>query len=130
MIRKENKSQNLYQRDYNLLTAQDLLQAHYQILLMILLKESTSLHVNTNTMTKDVELPELNTKAMIAFLNMIKDDLTECRCFLMEQEKRLMKIFRSYFLIYAHFLTVISVSSFCCCIKIFILMNAWMTGIN
>ena len=83
MIRKENKSQNLYQRDYNLLTAQDLLQAHYQILLMILLKESTSLHVNTNTMTKDVELPELNTKAMIAFLNMIKDDLTECRCFLM-----------------------------------------------
>ena len=83
MIRKENKSQNLYQRDYNLLTAQDLLQAHYQILLMILLKESTSLHVNTNTMTKDVELPELNTKAMTAFLNMIKDDLIECRCFLM-----------------------------------------------
>ena len=83
MIRKENKSQNLYQRDYNLLTAQDLLQARYQILLTILLKESTSLHVNTNTMTKDVELSGLNTKTMTAFLNMIKDDLIECRCFLM-----------------------------------------------
>ena len=83
MIRKENKSQNLYQRDYNLLTVQDLLQARYQILLIILLKQSTSLHVNTNTMTKDVELPELNTKTMTAFLNMIKYDLIECRCFLM-----------------------------------------------
>ena len=83
MIKKENKSQNLYHRDYNLLTAQDLPQAHYQIWLMILLKESTSLHVNTNTVAKDVELPELNTKIMTAFFNMIKDGLIEYRCFLL-----------------------------------------------
>ena len=83
MIKKENKSQNLYHRDYNLLTAQDLPQAPYQIWLMILLKESTSLHVNTNTVAKDVELPELNTKIMTAFFNMIKDDLIEYRCFLL-----------------------------------------------
>ena len=65
------------------MTAQDLPQAHYQIWLMILLKESTSLHVNTNTVAKDVELPELNTKIMTVFFNMIKDDLIEYRCFLL-----------------------------------------------
>lgn len=45
-------------------------------------------------------------------------------------EKHWMKTFRNYFLIYAHFLTMISISSFCCCIKIFILMNVWITGTN
>ena len=38
-----------YLRHYNLLTVQDLCQAHYQVLLIILLKEFTKLNVNTNT---------------------------------------------------------------------------------
>ena len=38
--------------DYNLLTVQDLCQAHYQVLLIILLKEFIKLNVNTNTIKK------------------------------------------------------------------------------
>ena len=49
MIKIEKKLQNLYLTDYNLLTAQDLWQAHYQILLIILLKEFRKLNVQTVT---------------------------------------------------------------------------------
>ena len=43
----EKKSQKLYLIAYNSLTAQNLWQAHYQILLIILLKEFIELNVNT-----------------------------------------------------------------------------------
>ena len=44
----EIKSQNLYHLDYNLLIGQDLWQAHYRILLIILLKEFVKLNVKMN----------------------------------------------------------------------------------
>ena len=43
--------------------------AHYQILLIILLKEFIRLNKNTDIMIKAVKLAELNTKIATAFLN-------------------------------------------------------------
>ena len=63
------KIQKPYLTDYNLLVVQDLWQAHYQILLIILLSEFIKLNVNTNTMMKNVKLEELNTKIVSAFLD-------------------------------------------------------------
>ena len=65
----EKKSQKPYLTNYNLLIAQDLWQAHYQILSIILVKEIIKLNVNTDTMTQNVKLMELNTKIVTAFLN-------------------------------------------------------------
>ena len=45
---------------YNFLTAQDLWQGHYQILLITFLKEFIELNVNSNTAIKNVKLRELN----------------------------------------------------------------------
>ena len=50
----EKKSQKLYHTDYNLSIAQDLRKAHYQTLLMTLLKEFIKLNVNTDMMEKKV----------------------------------------------------------------------------
>ena len=43
----KKKLQKLYLTDYNLLTTQDSWQAHFQILLIILLKEFIKLNVQT-----------------------------------------------------------------------------------
>ena len=48
----EKKLQKSYLKDCNLLIAQELRQAHYQILLIILLKEFIKLNANMNTMIK------------------------------------------------------------------------------
>ena len=59
----ENKLQNPYLTNYNLLMiVQDLWQAYYQILLIILLKEFIKLNANMDMITKNVERVELNTK--------------------------------------------------------------------
>ena len=50
----------MYLRYYNLLIAQDLWQAHYQILSIISLKEFIELLVNSDTMIKNVKNGELN----------------------------------------------------------------------
>ena len=55
-MKNKKKSQKLYLTDCNSLTAQDLWQAHYQILLIFLLKEFIKLNVNTDTMVKNVKL--------------------------------------------------------------------------
>ena len=47
-----------YRTDYNSLIAQDLWQAHYQIVSIMLLKEIIKLNVNTNTLMKNMKLPE------------------------------------------------------------------------
>ena len=65
----EKKSQNLYLKDYNSLVAKDLLQANYQILLIILQKEFIKLNVKMNIITKNAKRVELNTKIVTAFLN-------------------------------------------------------------
>ena len=48
----EKKLQKPYPTDYNSLIAQDLLQAHYQILLIILLKEFIKLNPNMDMTIK------------------------------------------------------------------------------
>ena len=63
------KSQELYLKDYNPLTAQDLWQPYYQIFLIILLKEFIELNVNTSTMIKKCKIVKSNTKTLSAFLN-------------------------------------------------------------
>ena len=58
----EKKLLKPYPTNYNFLIAEDLWQAHYQILLIILLKEFIKLNVNTDMMKKIVKLEELDTK--------------------------------------------------------------------
>ena len=65
----EKKLQKICLTYFNLLTAQDLWQAHYQILSIILLKEFIELNVNTDMMIKNVKFAELNTSIAIVFLN-------------------------------------------------------------
>ena len=65
----EKKLQKIYLTYYNLLIAQDLWQAHYQILSIIFLKEFIKLNVNRNTMMRNVKLAELNVNIATVFLN-------------------------------------------------------------
>ena len=65
----EKKLQKIYLTYYNLLIAQDLWQAHYQILSIIFLKEFIKLNVNMDTMIKNVKLAELNINIAITFFN-------------------------------------------------------------
>ena len=62
-------SQKPYLTDYNLLTVQDFWQPHYQIFLIIFLKEFIKLDVNIYMIMKNVEHAELNTEIATAFLN-------------------------------------------------------------
>ena len=55
LIKIEKKLQKIYLTHYNLLTAQGLWQAHYQISSIIFLKELKGLNVNTDTMIKTVK---------------------------------------------------------------------------
>ena len=63
------KLQNIYLTYYNLFTAQDLWQAHYQILSIIFLREFIKLNVHTDTMIKNVKLEELHMKYETFHLN-------------------------------------------------------------
>ena len=60
MLKMEKKLQKTYCTYYNLLIAQGLWQAHYQILSKIFLKEFIELNVNTDMMIKNMKLVELN----------------------------------------------------------------------
>ena len=66
----EKKLQKLYLTHYKLLTVQDLLQVHYQILSIIFLKEFIKLHVKSDTMIKNVTHVKLNISIATVFLNM------------------------------------------------------------
>ena len=65
----EKKIQKPYLTDYHLLIAQDLWQAPYKILLIILLKEFIKLNVKMDIIIKNTKQVELNTKIATAFLN-------------------------------------------------------------
>ena len=65
----ERKLQKIYLTYYNLLIAQDLWQAHYQILSIIFLKEFIELNVKLDMMIKNVKHLELNTGIAAVFLN-------------------------------------------------------------
>ena len=58
----------MYLRDYNFLIAQDLWQAHYQILSIIFLKEIIKINVDTETMINNVKFVELNINIATVFL--------------------------------------------------------------
>ena len=61
---------------------QDSLQAHYQILLIILLKEIIKLNVNMGKITKTLERVELNARIVIVVLgNVNKTSLPEKKIF-------------------------------------------------
>ena len=51
----EKKLQKRYLRNYNLLIVQDLWQAHYQILLITLLREFITLNANMDTIMKNAK---------------------------------------------------------------------------
>ena len=59
----------MYPTDYNLMIAQDLWQAYYQFLLIILLKEFIKLNENTDMIIRNLKLAELNIKIASAFAN-------------------------------------------------------------
>ena len=65
----KKKLQKKYPRDCNLLIEEDLWQARYQILSKIFLKEFIKLNVNTDTITKNVKIAELNISIATLFLN-------------------------------------------------------------
>ena len=64
----EKKLQKIYLTFYNLLIAQDLLQAHYQILFIIFLKKIIELNVNSEAMIKNVKHVKLNVTIVTVFL--------------------------------------------------------------
>ena len=66
----EKKLQKMYLTCYGLLIAQDLWQAHYQILSIIFLKEFIELNLNLDTMMKYVKNVKLNISNATASLNM------------------------------------------------------------
>ena len=82
MRKTENKLQQLYPKDCNLLIAQDLWQAHCQILLKILLKEFIKVNVITDTMMENYETCGIKYKDYDCFLEYtnIKDDLKGYKC--------------------------------------------------
>ena len=69
LIKKEKKLPKIFPTHYNFLIAQDLWQAHYQILGKIFLKELITLNINMDTIIKNVKLVELNINIATVFLN-------------------------------------------------------------
>ena len=68
-LQMEKKLQKIYPTYYKLLIAQDLWQAHYQILSIIFLREFIELNAITDMMIKNVKLVELNASIATMFLN-------------------------------------------------------------
>ena len=65
------KIYKIYKIYYNLLIAQDLWEAYYQILSIIFLKEFIELDVNLVTMIKNVRLEELSISIATVSLNLL-----------------------------------------------------------
>ena len=65
----EKKLQKIYPTYYNLLIAQNLWQAHYQILLIMFLKEFIESNVNTDIMIKKCETCRIKNRYCAVFMN-------------------------------------------------------------
>ena len=78
----EKKLQKIHPTYHNLLTAQDLWQAHHQILSIIFLKRCIKLNVNTSVMMTKCETCRIKFKYCDYFLEYIdlKDDLVDYKC--------------------------------------------------
>ena len=126
-IRKSNH------KNYSL-PAQDLCQAHYQFLLIVLLKEFIKLNINTDTMIQICETCRIKYKDCNYFpkYKNSKDDLIEqkCLCWNENYQKNLDENLKYFFLIQTNFQTMISISLFYHCEKVFTNMNIWMIGKN
>ena len=68
-IKMGKKLQKMCFTYYNLIIAQDLLQAHCQVLSIVFLKELIELNKNTVMMIKNVKLVELNVSIVTVFFN-------------------------------------------------------------
>ena len=68
LVKMGNKLGKPYPTNYNLLIAHDLWQAHYQILLIILLKEFIKLNENISKIIKNAKRVKLNTDIVTAVL--------------------------------------------------------------
>ena len=81
------KLQKIYPSYYNLLIAQDLWQAHYQILSIDFLKEFVELNVNLDMTMKKYETCKIKYKYCNCFLEYqnFKDDLMEYKCLCCEK---------------------------------------------
>ena len=79
-----------------------------------------------NTMIKNTKLLEINKN--------FQDDLIEYKCLscIKNYQKKIDEQLKknSNFLMHTHFLTMISISVFYCCKKVFTHMNTWMIGKN
>ena len=77
----ENKFQNIYITFYSILIAQDLWQAHYQVLSIIFLKEFIELNVKYKHDDKKCETCGIKYKYCDCFIEYtnFKDDLIECK---------------------------------------------------
>ena len=82
LVKVQKKLQKPQPTDYNLLIAKNLWQAHYQILLIILLKELIKLNANMDMVAKNVKRVGLNTRIASAVLNtqILKDNLILYKC--------------------------------------------------
>ena len=69
LIKMEKGLQKPYPTEYHLLITQYLWKVHYQILLIILLKEFIKLNVNMDMIIKSAKRAELNTKIVSFVLN-------------------------------------------------------------
>ena len=77
----EKKLQNIYLTYYSLLILQDLWQVHYQILLIIFLKEFIESNVNLDTMIKNLKhgIKYKYCDCFLEYMN-FKDDSIEYKC--------------------------------------------------
>ena len=78
----EKELQETFLTYYSLMIAQELWQAHYQILPIIVLKEFIELNINSNMTIKKCETCGINYNYCdcYAYTN-FKDNLIECKCF-------------------------------------------------
>ena len=121
----------MYLTYYNLFIAQDLWQVHYQIFSIIFLKEFIELHVNSDMMIKNVKHVELNIQLLLLFpwiYELLEYQHLCCKknC----QDKLDEELKEQFFNTFKNFLTMITISSFYCCKKVFFLLKIWMIGKN
>ena len=118
----EKKLRKLYLTYYNLLIAQDLWQAYYQILSIIFMKEFIS-NTNMNAIIKKCETCGIKYKYCDCFLEYtnFKDDLIKYKCLCCNKKLSTKVWWKTIFS--TDFL-------FCSYKKVFIPMNIWMIGEN
>ena len=125
LIEIEKKFQKPYLTNYNLLIVQDLRQAYYQILLIILLKEFIKLNGKMNAIVIKSEMCGIKYRKFYCFFEYpkVQDDLILCKCWCCNRNYD--EVLKNRFVDTYNILRI-STSLFCCCRKVFTYMNEWM----